>query len=51
MQKMAVRTDMSQNFISLVVSVPVKYGCFLTQSYSFEFVKIRLSLSLWMFEF
>lgn len=49
MQKMAVRTDVSQNFISLVVSVPVKYVCFLAQSYSFEFAIIRLSLSLWMF--
>lgn len=31
MQKMAVRTNVSQNFISLVVSVPVKYVGFSTK--------------------
>lgn len=32
MQKMAVRADVSQNVISLVVSIPVKYVCVLAQS-------------------
>lgn len=32
MQKMAVRTDVSQNIILLVVSIQVKYVCVLAES-------------------